>query len=199
MSERILHVIFVATYLCVVAIRVIGRLVAVHPGVKVEHRESRLSMALLRVFSTLAIGATVAYMIYPRWLGWASFQLPAWARWTGTALMLVSVPLIGWAQWALGKNFSTTLDAHEGHTLVTHGPYRWVRHPMYTITLLFCVGTLLTTANWVIGVPPILALALIVVTRIENEEALMVELFGDEYREYRERTGRFLPRVSRRA
>jgi protein-S-isoprenylcysteine O-methyltransferase Ste14 len=52
----------------------------------------------------------------------------------------------------------------------------------------------LTSANWAIGVPQVAALAILVMARVEKEEALMMELFSDAYRDYMARTGRFLPR-----
>jgi protein-S-isoprenylcysteine O-methyltransferase Ste14 len=103
--------------------------------------------------------------------------------------------LILWIQWALGSNFSTTLHVREEHTLVTFGPYRWVRHPMYSVLFVFLVGIFLITANWYIGGVPLAALILIVVTRLPKEEAAMLEKFGAEYQHYMQTTGRFLPKM----
>jgi protein-S-isoprenylcysteine O-methyltransferase Ste14 len=72
-----------------------------------------------------------------------------------------------------------------------------VHHPMYTALFLLGVGFLLLTANWAVGVPLIVVLPILVSVRIGNEEALMIEKFGDEYRAYMQRTGRFLPRLVR--
>ena len=104
--------------------------------------------------------------------------------------------LIWWVQWALGSNFSTTLHVRDEHTLVTHGPYRWVRHPMYAVLYVHMVALFLISANWLIGGALLLVLTLVVAVRLGKEEAVMVEKFGDEYRAYMERTGRLLPRVS---
>jgi protein-S-isoprenylcysteine O-methyltransferase Ste14 len=96
---------------------------------------------------------------------------------------------------ALGDNFSTTLHLRENHTLVTDGPYRWIRHPMYTVLYVHLIGIFLLTGNWLIGGVYFLALSLIIVFRLNREEATMVEKFGDQYRQYMEQTGRFLPRM----
>jgi protein-S-isoprenylcysteine O-methyltransferase Ste14 len=80
---------------------------------------------------------------------------------------------------------------------MTEGPYRWMRHPMYTALFLLGVGFLLLTSNWAVGVPLIIALPILVAVRVGNEEALMIEQFGDEYRAYMQQTGRFLPRLTR--
>jgi protein-S-isoprenylcysteine O-methyltransferase Ste14 len=66
---------------------------------------------------------------------------------------------------------------------------------MYTALFLLGVGFLLLTANWAVGAPLIVALSILVVVRVGNEEALMIEQFGDEYRTYMQQTGRFLPRL----
>lgn len=82
----------------------------------------------------------------------------------------------------------------EGHTLVTHGPYRWVRHPMYTTIFIWGTSILLLTRNWLIGGLSLFFILIIVVTRVAKEEAAMLETFGEEYERYLAHTGRFLPR-----
>jgi protein-S-isoprenylcysteine O-methyltransferase Ste14 len=110
-------------------------------------------------------------------------------------LGLASLPLIWWVQWALDINFSTTLHVRDKHTLVRHGPYRWVRHPMYTALYIHLLAILLLTANWFVGGMFLLMQTIIIALRLRNEEAAMVEKFGNEYREYMKHTGRFLPKL----
>ncbi len=79
--------------------------------------------------------------------------------------------------------------------MVTGGPYRYVRHPMYTAIAIFGLGLfVLAPANWLILVPGVLGFGVLMAVRIRREEEVMVEQFGDAYREYAQRTGRFLPR-----
>jgi protein-S-isoprenylcysteine O-methyltransferase Ste14 len=143
----------------------------------------------------LALGG---YMLWPGVLAWAAFSLPAWARGLGLALGLLSVALMVWVQRALGANFDVTLHLRAEHTLVMDGPYRWVRHPMYSVLFLFELAVLLLSANWFVGGVPLVALALIVATRVRREEQVMLTTFGETYRRYMQRTGRFLPRRSLR-
>jgi protein-S-isoprenylcysteine O-methyltransferase Ste14 len=131
----------------------------------------------------------------PAWVAWADIPLPLWLRWTGLALGYGSLPLFVWIQASLGLNFNTTLHLREGHTLVTEGPYRWVRHPMYTALILFVIAWFLASANWLVGLPGVLGLAAILINRVDREEALMIEQFGDQYRAYAQSTGRFLPKL----
>jgi protein-S-isoprenylcysteine O-methyltransferase Ste14 len=141
------------------------------------------------------VGALLVYVFFPSILAWAAFPLPSWLRWIGAGVTAAALLLLAWVQWSLGKNFNTTLHLREGHTLVVSGPYRWVRHPMYTALFLLGVGFLLLTANAFVGVPLLVALPVIVIQRIGKEETMMVEQFGNEYRSYMQRTGRFLPRL----
>ncbi|HMQ29927.1 MAG TPA: isoprenylcysteine carboxylmethyltransferase family protein [Chloroflexaceae bacterium] len=156
------------------------------------HRALRL---LVGVPFMLALGG---YMLWPGLLAWAAFPLPAWARGLGLALGLASVALMVWVQRALGANFDVTLHLRAEHSLVTDGPYRWVRHPMYSVLFLFELAVLLLTANWFVGGVPLATLTLIIATRVWREEALMLSTFGATYQSYKERTGRFLPRWSLR-
>jgi protein-S-isoprenylcysteine O-methyltransferase Ste14 len=191
------HILFSATYLGMVFIRMLSWRTTIRAGGKVELRESKLNMAVRAIGGLGYIAALTAYVFCPRYLAWAIFPLPLWARWIGAGVSVGAVLLLAWVQWALGKNFNTTLHVREQHTLITHGPYRWVRHPMYTALFSLGVGWLLLTANGVVGVPLPLASAILICLRVPNEEALMVEQFGDAYRNYMARTGRFMPRLLR--
>ncbi|MCI0520032.1 MAG: isoprenylcysteine carboxylmethyltransferase family protein [Chloroflexi bacterium] len=195
MTESIFHTIFIASFLAFVVIRGAYRRMAEKTQGKIEYREGKLHMAVRLFIGLPYILSLFVYIFRPDWFAWAGFSLPLWARWLGAAAALVSVPLIWWVQWALGSNFSTTLHVRQEHTLVTHGPYHWVRHPMYTVLFIQIAGYLLLTANWLLGGIPLVALTLIVVTRVRNEEAVMTEKFGAAYRAYILRTGRFLPRI----
>ena len=172
---------------------------AVTKGGKIEYKEKNLNAIwLLRLVGGLVmLTAFGLHFVAPQWIAWADIPLPPGARWAGLALGCVNLPLLWWIEAALGKNFNTTLHLREGHTLVTGGPYRWVRHPMYTSLFVFTLAVLLASANWLIGLPGLIALTVIVVNRIDAEETLMIAQFGDEYRQYMQRTGRFLPRLSR--
>ena len=101
-----------------------------------------------------------------------------------------------WVFLSLGKNITDTVVTRRDHTLVTTGPYRWVRHPFYLATGAAVVANSLVTANWFLALTSGLAFGLIVLrTRIEEEK--LIERFGDDYRSYMNRTGRFLPRLGR--
>jgi protein-S-isoprenylcysteine O-methyltransferase Ste14 len=79
------------------------------------------------------------------------------------------------------------------HTLVTRGPYRWVRHPFYASVALFVVGVSLAAASWFFLASGAIVLTLIGI-RTRTEEAKLEERFGEDYRAYKRQTGMFVPR-----
>jgi protein-S-isoprenylcysteine O-methyltransferase Ste14 len=144
------------------------------------------------------LAAIVLYAVNPPWLSAFAIPFPAWARWIGVGLAATSIPLLAWVHHTLGKHWSTSVQLQEGHTLVTSGPYRWVRHPMYAVLFAFFIGVSLISAFWLI-VPLVVGSMLMLYMRLDKEEAMMIEQFGDAYRAYMRRTGRLLPHLIRRS
>jgi protein-S-isoprenylcysteine O-methyltransferase Ste14 len=138
--------------------------------------------------------AVIAYVIQPDWLSWAAWSLPHWLRWTGVGIALFGFAMLQWAQNTLGRNWSDTPRMLKGQSLITSGPYQFIRHPIYTAFLLILGSTLFISANWLVGLAWTGMTFLEISSRIGFEESLMLEYFGDQYREYMKRTGRLLPR-----
>lgn len=135
----------------------------------------------------------VAYLIQPKWMAWSAIGLPAWLRWAGAVLLVFGATLITWGLRSLGSQFAFAVAPKEEHMLVTTGPYRWVRNPLYTAFLVEAVGISLLMANWFVATMAGSLWALLVF-RTRQEEEKLIERFGDEYRDYMAMTGRFLPR-----
>lgn len=152
---------------------------------------------MLAVPRFLLLGASLVgmlvYSIDPHLMKWSALPLPFWLRWLGFFIALLALILFVWVLWSLGQNFSTTLTIKKDQTLVIQGPYRWVRHPMYTSFVLLWVGYFFLSTNWFIGLTGILGFVLAIVVRTPKEEQMMIERFGDEYIAYTKRTGRYLP------
>ena len=121
---------------------------------------------------------------------------PDWLRWVGVGMAALSIPLAYWATRALGNNVTRTVVTRENHELITSGPYRWVRHPLYSVGILFFTGLILIAANWFMMVLVLLTFPMLII-RLPKEEEMLIERFGDAYREYQRRTGRLLPRLIR--
>jgi protein-S-isoprenylcysteine O-methyltransferase Ste14 len=111
-------------------------------------------------------------------------------------IAILGFALLQWAQVTLGKSWSDTPRMMKEQTLVTEGPYRYIRHPIYTSFLLILGSTLFISSNWLIGVCMIGMTGLEIISRIQYEEALMTEYFGEQYRAYMKKTGRLLPRLN---
>ncbi len=163
-------------------------------GKVVKRVEGRLKLVAVGLLFLVWVSASVAFVVNPAWMSWSALPLPAWLRWTGVGVFLATLGLPISAFLSLGKNYSGSVVIKESHTLVTSGPYRWIRHPIYTSYFGLLLSLFLLTANWFIGLA-LLALSILLASRVEGEEALLLERFGDEYRAYMRRTGRFLPRL----
>jgi protein-S-isoprenylcysteine O-methyltransferase Ste14 len=148
------------------------------------------------IFGTALWLGTFTYLINPKWMAWASLPLPAWLRWTGAAMGVAAIPLIYWVFSSLGNNVTRTTATRRNSELVTYGPYRWVRHPLYTVGMFNFIGFSLLAANWFILFSAVIALGAILM-RTPQEEERLIERFGEEYRQYMKSTGRYLPKLSR--
>jgi protein-S-isoprenylcysteine O-methyltransferase Ste14 len=159
-------------------------------------QEGRFILFTLRPIGLAGMAGLIAYLINPMLMAWSSIPVPPGLRWTGVAIGAFGGSLIVWTFHSLGRNLTDTVVTRREHTLVTHGPYRWVRHPFYDAVALAVAGNALAAANWFLGLTGILTLALLIArTRIEEEK--LVARFGDRYRDYMNDTGRFLPRSIR--
>jgi protein-S-isoprenylcysteine O-methyltransferase Ste14 len=157
-------------------------------------QEGPLILFTLRPIGAATMLGLIAYLINPRWMAWSSMPLPVWVRWMGVAAGAVAGCLLIWTLRSIGKNLTDTVVTRRDHTLVMKGPYRWVRHPFYDAVALSVVANALAAANWFLLAGGVLAFILLIV-RTDREEERLIERFGDSYRAYMARTGRFLPRL----
>lgn len=166
-------------------------------GEVIERRREKAWMMALRaaVAGPLYLSMLV-YLVRPRWMAWSAFEAPGWLRWVGAVLALVAAPAAWWVLRHLGRNVSETVLTKADHALVTTGPYRWVRHPLYTTGFMLFLGVGLMAGNWFILLLTALAVTMIRFAVVPPEEEALVERFGEEYREYMRWTGRLLPSFS---
>jgi protein-S-isoprenylcysteine O-methyltransferase Ste14 len=166
-------------------------------GERFDRREEGLVLAVVLRLAGLAMWlATLAYILYPPALASAKVALPDSVRWLGAVLGIAGVGMMYWTLTNLGKNLTDTVATRRDATLVTTGPYRFVRHPFYVTVVFLMAGVALLSANWFIGAAGLAVIALLA-ARTPKEEAKLVDRFGDQYRVYMSRTGRFLPRFGR--
>ena len=153
--------------------------------------------AVIKIGGLILWLSPFVYLINPAWMSWSKIGLPVPARWLGVGLGLLCVLGIYWLFSSIGSGITPTSATRQQHSLVTHGPYRWVRHPLYTVGSSFFIAFGLMADNWFVAVLGILTFILMAI-RTPKEEANLVAKFGDEYRQYMTRTGRFLPKLGSR-
>lgn len=147
----------------------------------------------LRASGLILFVGTLTYLFFPSISARFSVPIPSSMRWLGLPFAIVGPALMAWTLHHLGENLTDTVAVRSNARLVETGPYRWIRHPFYTSAATVMLGVALLSANSIIGVSSIAVLSLLAY-RTDAEEQRLVDRFGDAYREYRRRTGRFLPR-----
>ena len=161
----------------------------------VKKREEGIVSKFAGLLGMLGFLSVIVYAVNPNWLAFANLSFPAWLRWLGVGIALVGFALLQWSQVTLANSWSDTPRMMKEQTLITSGPYRTIRHPIYTAFILILGSTLLISSNWLIGLCWAGMTILEVISRISFEESLMLEFFGEQYREYMKKTGRLLPKV----
>ena len=193
--DQTFRVVLIVGSLILLPIAVYHRLKSQATREKLDRRQEGLFILLtLRPVGIIGMLGLIAYMVSPSWMAWSSVSLPVWLRWIGVGVGTVAGGLLIWTLHSLGKNLTDTVVTRRAHTLVTTGPYRWVRHPFYDSLALCVLANSLVAANWFLFLTGGLLLVLIIVRTRKEEEKLLAR-FGVAYRAYMERTGRFLPRI----
>jgi protein-S-isoprenylcysteine O-methyltransferase Ste14 len=161
---------------------------------KVVRRIDWLEMMLLFAMFPPTLVLPLLYLFTPL-MAFADYRLPPLAPWFGAATMVTALWLFWRSHLDLGQNWSVSLELREGHELVTHGVYRFIRHPMYASIWLWAFAQGLLLANWLAGWSLVPAFAAMYFLRTPREEQMMCERFGEKYRDYMRRTGRLFPRL----
>jgi protein-S-isoprenylcysteine O-methyltransferase Ste14 len=129
------------------------------------------------------------------WLGAYLLPRSAGTEWFGAGLAALGIAICFWARWHLGSNWSGTVTLKEGHELIGSGPYRAIRHPIYTGILLALLGTAVQMGQPRAFLAVLVALASFYV-KARREESFLAEEFGERFAAHAKRTGMFLPHFS---
>lgn len=163
---------------------------------EIHRTDENIVMILARLLTAIPLFMSVfAYMIHPEWMAWAHLDLPVWVHSVGTAMVILAVPMGYWVMSSLGDNVSETIYTRPDQKLIQHGPYRWVRHPLYTNGMMLFMGAGVGAENAFIILFTLLTWAGIYRLVIPQEEAELLERFGEDYEEYMARTGKLLPQL----
>lgn len=151
----------------------------------------------LRHTLVVGFGAFLIFSHYAHfsWLGKRFVPEWFWIAVGGVVLTAVGVALAMWARLHLGANWSGTVSIREQHELIRTGPYRWMRHPIYSGILLGMAGTIFVVGE-VRGLIGFALMAAAFYVRARKEESWLNREFGASFEAHTKRTGMFLPRFS---
>ncbi len=167
-------------------------------GEKISRKvDGSVMMNIIKFGGLLLWLSPFVYLINPQWMAWSKIGLPEGVRWLGIGVAIVNDVLLYWLFSSIGSGISPTSATRKEHKLSTSGPYRWVRHPLYTVGAILFISFGMMADNWFIAALGILAF-IAMAKRTPQEEANLIEKFGDEYREYMKHTGRFFPKLGSR-
>jgi protein-S-isoprenylcysteine O-methyltransferase Ste14 len=154
--------------------------------IRYEDKSSRLLISLSMFLSLI-----IAFLFAASGIA----SLPSGAFYLGIGLMIAGILLRQWSIAVLGRYFSRTVGVQEGQAVVDRGPYRLVRHPAYTGSLLTMVGLGFVLQSWGAVLVLIAFFGVAFGYRIHVEEAVLTSKLGDEYVAYAKKTKRLIPYV----
>lgn len=165
---------------------------------KEKMTEQRVSSQEKNLLILLLTGMFIVPLIYSasNWLDFANYSLPTWAGWLGVVLIILALIVFWRAHADLKTNWSPSLEIREKHELITHGIYGYIRHPMYASQWLWVIAQPLLLQNWLAGWLDLFVFILFYVLRVRAEEKLMIDAFGDQYRDYMKKVGGVFPKFN---
>ena len=148
----------------------------------------------LRLAGLSTLGSITAWFYKPDWFSWATLPVSIGVRWIGVTGFAFAICWLMWMFHALGRNLTDTVVTRRDAYFVDSGPYRFVRNPMYTGVLMAGLSLGLALGTWLIPLATSLVFTLFAL-RTRTEEKYLIERFGQQYREYIARAGRFFPKL----
>jgi protein-S-isoprenylcysteine O-methyltransferase Ste14 len=159
---------------------------------KAARHVSRTEQILLGLLS-VSLVFPLLYTLTP-WLNFANYTLPTWMGWLGGVLLALAVFIFARAHRDLKAYWSPSLEIFQGHSLMTEGIYHYIRHPMYASQWVWSIAQILLLQNWLAGPSTLVVFIPFYFLRVRAEEKMMLETFGDQYREYMKTTGWVIPK-----
>jgi protein-S-isoprenylcysteine O-methyltransferase Ste14 len=165
-------------------------------ALQTKRTQSREGISSRLPYSLFTIAAFVALFgnVLGGWFRIRLFPATRWVEILGVAITAAGMALAIWARAYLGGNWSGIVTVKVGHELVRTGPYRWVRHPIYSGIILALLGTALELGEWR-GLLAVVLLYAGFKIKSRIEERTMAGVFGAEYDEYSRSTGAIFPRL----
>jgi len=169
-------------------------LIGIKEKLKTElEQEGKWFMVVTAIFTVLGAIGLMLFLLAPSWWTWTRLPLGTWVRWFGITVAIIPIFFLIWVHRHLDRQWSIALELQTDHKLITTGPYKWVRHPMYLGIFVYTIGLILISSDLLVLL--FFGFSIWVdYRRIPREEEMMINEFGVEYQEYMKHTGRFLPR-----
>lgn len=161
---------------------------------EIKRIEKGLDLIFLVLFLCYEVITYFVFMFTLKF-DWSSYSQIPLIFWLGVAIGIFSLLLFIWVLITLGRNSSFKIQIQKKQPLITKGPYRFVRHPMYTSLLILHISVFLLASNWFIGVSWLVVFILFLVFRIPKEEKVLLEEFGELYQDYMKTNGRLFPKI----
>jgi len=161
--------------------------------VPVRNTARNLTDSLRIACATIGLGIVPLIFVATGFPRFASYDFIKAFAYAGSLVFGLALWLFYLAHQRLGRNFSASLDIREGHVLISEGVYAVLRHPMYSAFWLWAIAQFLLLPNWFAGSAGIVGFGILYLGRVGQEERLMLDTFGDDYRIYMNRTARIVP------
>jgi protein-S-isoprenylcysteine O-methyltransferase Ste14 len=163
-------------------------------GVKPVRRRESFASRAAHVVPLIVAAALLSAPFLPGWLGGRWLPHSPAVYWIGVAAVAIGLAISIWARFVIGRNWSGTVTLKEDHEMVESGPYRHVRHPIYSGLLLAFLGSAVAWGEW----RGLVALAIVSAAlwrKLRLEERWLGEQFGSRYADYRSSTWALIPWV----
>lgn len=172
-------------------------LVILIPGIGQNRGEGHKTVGRQRIAVLFLQLIPLALVIIAPWSDHqeiATIGASVYTRYLGLVLFLIGFVGMHWAEAVIDRQFSVQVTIQDNHQLITHGPYRFIRHPRYLGILLFTSGIALIFRSW-IGLLLSGVLLIVLFWRIHDEESLMQQEFGIAWENYTSKSWRMIPFV----
>jgi protein-S-isoprenylcysteine O-methyltransferase Ste14 len=191
MFNDVFKVVYLIEYVAMTIVRTIHTRPYRREEVVVD-RKTTIDLILLG-FVGVSMLTPIVY-IFSSLFDFANYTFPRWTGWLGAVIFAVGIWLLWRSHVDLGRSWTPTLGVREDHHLVTDGVFKYIRHPMYAAHILWGIATPLMLHNWIAGFTFLLFTLVQYFSRVDAEEEMMLEQFGDQYKGYMQNTGRLIPR-----
>lgn len=195
-TEILFRIIYFVVFFTTIFISACYRRKARSEGETIKRNREGFIVLFARVFlGCIVLFFILSYPFYLRFLEWSIIPLSSWLRWAGMVVALACPFLSLWLFKNIGSNISETVLTKQDHQLVTSGPYKYIRHPLYTTGILLILSLGAISENWVLLLLAPITFLIFRLVVIPKEEKRLIEKFGENYTTYRKTTGALLPKI----